>query len=90
MLMVLVKKNGEVVSKEVYSGDTDGVQSEIDKRIEADPTLTFEVIAENDIAVFEATPVAESQDSPKSLWQIEKAKGTVAAIDYLAKTLGLE
>lgn len=90
MLLVLVKQNGEVVGKEIYSGDTEGIQAELDKRSLEDVTLSFEIIDEKDKEIFEAISVAEKSDSPKSLWQIEKAKGTDAAIDFLAQKLGLE
>lgn len=90
MLFVLVKRNEEVVAKEIYAGSTDGIQAELDKRASDDVSLSFEIVDEKDKGAFEATPVVERQDTAKALWQIEKAKGASAAIDFLANTLGLE
>lgn len=86
-MLVLVKENGVVVSKEVYAGDTTSVEIKLNERKNKNNLLTFEFFDESDVKEFEAIELV-SKDQTE--WQMTKGKGTEATISFLAKRLGLE
>ncbi len=47
-------------------------------------------VSEVDVDEFNATPATAKETLDQADWKIEKAKGTAAAITFLAQQLGLE
>lgn len=89
MIGVIVKDKGVIVSKDVYGGDSAESMKIIAQKQQGNKALTFEVYDDSDPnwkTSFESSTVNLAQTE----WLTEKAKGTDAAIDYIAKRLGLE
>lgn len=89
-IFVVVKQDGVVVSKEVYSGDTSMLQAKLDKQSLADPRFSYQLFNDVDEDKFNAVSVPQKPDPLKTQWQTAKGAGTLAAITFLAQRLGLE
>lgn len=87
MLFVLVKAGDDVVAKEAYGGDDEANALLIADKEAKDPALKHELV---DAETFNAATIASVPSEEQTDWQTEKAKGSGAAIVFIAKKLGLE
>lgn len=75
--------SGNVIEKRVYAGDTSNVQALLAK--EGKP---YEIYDDVQGTAFDDAKLAPTKNQTD--WQAAKNKGTDAALDFIAKTLGLE
>lgn len=90
MIGIAISKDGTVINKEVYAGDTSKIEEQIKTRQVASPDLIFDIYDDSKMADFAAIEMKSVPDKSISGWQAAKKQGTDEAISYLAKQLGLE
>lgn len=90
---VLVLKDGIVIAKEVYIGETKDLQDKLNKRTAADPTFTFTALpfdVKADAVQFETTPIpgeiAKKNERDQAILDAkDKNKTTAERLDALIK-----
>jgi hypothetical protein len=97
MLAVAISENGVLIDKQVYGGDTSQVVADINLRKTAEPNLQFDLYDDSNMTVFDALQMAAPAvpdlavaPAEQTDWLAAKAKGTDAALLYIAQHLGLE
>lgn len=87
MLNIIVKDQGVIVGKEVYSGDDNASRAAIEEKRKKNPQLEY---IETEDAVFSVTETAPVETKEETDWQVAKGKGLEAMVLFIAKQLELE
>lgn len=93
MIGVLIKDGVNIIDKQVFVGDEAVVGLNISQQTAKNPQWSFEIHKDTDPdwkTAFETIKTSPIATQEQMNWQTVKGLGTNAAIDFLAKKMGLE